>query len=163
MKRPLFLLLIGLVLGELCGYWLYLTGVMIWASLLCLVLLCCRMSRKGKLFFVKNKCNRMEYYFITAFVSMALLGNLSWYMEGEKIDIDKAFAHKAIWKEYTLEGKLMDRKITDTACGENTDDPHPAGSKMMKRHKNLVISLFSLHLAVHLCYTQKQYERRRPY
>ncbi len=113
MKRPLFLLLIGLVLGELCGYWLYLTGVMIWASLLCLVLLCCRMSRKGKLFFVKNKCNRMEYYFITAFVSMAFLGNLSWYMEGEKIDIDKAFAHKAIWKEYTLEGKLMDRKITD--------------------------------------------------
>ena len=102
MKRPLLLLLIGLVLGELCGYWLYLTGVVIWASLLCIVLLYRRTFLKGKLFFI-----------LLAFFSMALLGNLSWHLEATKITAAKVFAEKNSSEEYKLEGQLTDCKITE--------------------------------------------------
>ena len=102
MKRPLLLLLIGLVLGELCGYWLYLTGVMIWASLLAIVLLCRRTFLKGKLF-----------YILLVFLSMSLLGNLSWQIETKKINTARVFAEKSGSGEYTLEGRLIACKITD--------------------------------------------------
>ena len=55
MKRPLFVLLIGLVLGELCGYLLYLTGVMIPASLLMAGLSFDRSAGKGKPFYCRGK------------------------------------------------------------------------------------------------------------
>lgn len=113
MKRPLFLLLIGLVLGELCGYWLYLTGVVIWASLLCLVLLCRRTGRKGKLFFAHGETGGLQYYLLLAFLSMGILGTLSWYVESEKIAAAKAFADRTNGKKYTLEGVVTNRKVTE--------------------------------------------------
>ncbi|MBR5046901.1 MAG: ComEC/Rec2 family competence protein, partial [Eubacterium sp.] len=102
MKRPLFLLLIGLVLGELCGYWLYVTGVIIPASLLCLILFFDRIHLRGKPFLCKK--------IIISFLMIILLGNLSWCHESGRIRSIESYSKDLSGENCILQGKVTDRK-----------------------------------------------------
>ena len=113
MKRPLFLLLIGLVLGELCGYWLLLTGVMIPASLLCIILPAGRMVRKGEPFFDKIIRGKTQYFLLIALLLMIILGNLSWCLENTRIRITESCIHDLAGEECILEGRVTDRKTNE--------------------------------------------------
>lgn len=111
MRRPLFVLLIGLVLGELCGYLLYLTGVMIPASLFLAVLCFHRTAAKGKPFF------------IWLFLGSILLGNLLWCVEERKVEEAKTFALNVEERECLVRGRIILRKETESTVSFTVVNP----------------------------------------
>jgi len=111
MRRPLFVLLIGLVLGELCGYLLYLTGVMIPASLFLAVLCFHRTAAKGKPFF------------IWLFLGSILLGNLLWCVEERKVEEAKTFSGNVEERECLVRGRIILRKETESTVSFTVVNP----------------------------------------
>ncbi len=129
MKRPLFVLLIGLVLGELCGYLLYLTGVMIPASLFLAALCFHRAALKEKPFFISG--TKIEYDRIRAgvglwaglFLAVMLLGNLLWCLEERKVGEAETFALKTEEREYQVKGRITLRKDTESTVSYTVFNP----------------------------------------
>ena len=97
-------MLIGLVLGELCGYLLYFTGLLIPAVLLAFLILYDRRKGKRKPFFI---------LFFILLLSM-LLGNLSACLEKHKVEVIRNFCEQTDGASYFVKGVILERKESDS-------------------------------------------------
>lgn len=105
MKRPLLLVLMGLVLGEITAYLLGQVGFLMPASLLAVLLLDRRTSQKLKPFFILCLC----------FSGALILGLISWNMEQKRVGQAAWLVHHFSGQTNQIAGQVTERK--DTSSG----------------------------------------------
>lgn len=115
MKRPLFVLWIGLVLGELCGQIMNLSGVLIPASLFlilrdrhCLIRLL--QSGKGDVSWICRKSQKPFFILYLLFLLMMISGVFSWNIESYTLKKMEKFQEVNAGEETELCGEIYARK-----------------------------------------------------